>query len=97
VRPIGGPSTPGIDHASRAAVSRLEEKAAEPLVANARVAVRRDVDAQIEQAAQAPRARAPSFDADKVVRLRELADRGACVPSPPRIAEALSETYRAER
>lgn len=90
MRPIGGPPPPCIDHASRPAAARVEEKVAARPVPVGRVSARHAVDAHVGLGAQAPHARAPSFDAEKVVRLRELADRGACVPSPPRIAEALA-------
>lgn len=103
MKPVGGPPNPRIERPQETdAAPRADEKAAARAAQRAALRVaraetsdkassRRSVDVFTSKSAEASRARAPSFDTEKVARLRALADRGACVPSPERIALALSE------
>ncbi|MFO0611671.1 MAG: hypothetical protein U0414_03720 [Polyangiaceae bacterium] len=98
MKPVGGPPSPETPRVARPesttrveGTARAEERAAMRSPAASKTEPRRGEDLYTRRS-DASTPRPASFDAAKVARLRELADRGACVPSPERIAAALSQT-----
>lgn len=96
MNPIGGPPPARPDRVDGGELGRAKERAPRAIDTTKAARGTEPADRYVRRIAEAERVRAGSFDNEKVARLRALADRGACVPSPQRIAAALTEKSATE-